>query len=88
MSNKPLEIKVECYAGYKGDEKPVSLVLKTRKIRIAEIIDQWISPEHRYFKVRAEDGGIYIVRNDTKTHTWELIVYDSGTKPDLRLSST
>ena len=31
------------------------------RVEVAEVIDQWLSPEHRYFKVRDVDAHIYIV---------------------------
>ena len=35
-----------------------------------------------------KDGGVFILRQDSETHTWELTLFDSGTRPDTRLSST
>ena len=49
-------IKVECYSGYKADEKPVSFSLYSKKLMVEKIIDQWRTPEFEYFKVMADDG--------------------------------
>jgi hypothetical protein len=43
-------------------------------MEIAEILDRWLDPNHRYFKVRADDDGIYLLRHDTNSGDWELDV--------------
>jgi RNA 3'-terminal phosphate cyclase len=51
-------------------------------------VDRWLDPRHRYFKVRGDDGGIYILRHDTARDRWELTLFDSGTRDETRLPST
>ena len=65
-------IQVQCYAGYKSDEKPISLVLDGKKLTIERIIDQWRSPDYEYFKVLADDGKGYLLRNDARKGEWAL----------------
>jgi len=36
------------------------------------ILDRWMAPEHRYFKVKAEDGRSFVLRHDTASGDWEL----------------
>lgn len=86
MSTLPL--RVECYEGYRGQQEPRRFFIGERLVDIEEITDRWLSPEHRYFKVRGNDKGIYILRHDTKSGEWELTMYDSGRRNDSRLSST
>ena len=81
-------IKVECYAGYRGEESPVRFHLGERSIEVMEILDRWIAPAHRYFKLRGDDNGIYILRHATEDDTWEMTMFDSGSRQDKRLSST
>jgi len=50
---------VECYAGYRGEETPRRVGLAGAKIEIAEVVDRWLAPDHRYFKVREVDGDLY-----------------------------
>ena len=83
MDNARIEIKVSCYAGYKGEETPRSFSLKDRQIEVIEVVDRWIAPDHRYFKVRGDDGALYILRHDISTDLWELTLYDS-TQPQGR----
>ncbi len=65
-------IKVECYAGYKADEKPISFTLDGNKLMVDKIIDQWRGPEFEYFKVLADDGKAYLLRHDEKNGEWAL----------------
>ncbi len=83
-----LVVKVECYAGYRGEESPQRFYLREKPIAIKEILDRWLSPDHRYFKVGGEDNGIYILRHHTESLEWELIMFDSGKREETRLSST
>ena len=83
-----LRVHVRCYAGHRGEETPSSFRLGKRKVKVMEVIDRWLAPDDRYFKVRGDDGGIYILRHDVATAVWEMILYDSGTREDTRLSST
>jgi hypothetical protein len=88
MDDGRLVIRVECYAGYQGEETPRCLYLGPRRIRVEEVLDRWLAPEHRYFKLRGDDGGIYIVRYDSAADHWELTLFDGGRAANTRLSST
>ena len=80
MSDQPLSVSVECYAGYRGEETPVRFQLRDRHIEVDEILDRWLAPDHRYFKVRAGEG-IYILSNDTISGAWELTMFERGANP-------
>lgn len=43
--------------------------LKTRRLR-------WLAPDHRYFKLRVQDGATYILRHDVISAAWELVLFD------------
>jgi hypothetical protein len=77
MNETRIVIQVSCYAGYRGEETPQRFSLKDRQIEIVEILDRWLAPDHRYFKVRDDDGALYILRHDLSTGQWELTMYDS-----------
>ena len=81
-------VRVECYAGYRAEESPRRFFIGKREIEVVEIIDRWLDPAHSHFKVRGDDGGIYILRYDQDSGSWEMILFDSGTHADSRLSST
>lgn len=88
MSEAIATIRVECYAGHRGEEAPRRFFLGERAIKVVEIVDRWLAPEHRYFKVRGDDGGVYILRQDVAKDIWEMTLFDSGTRTETRLSST
>jgi hypothetical protein len=67
-----MQIRVQCYAGHRGEEEPRALDLGDRRLDVMEIIDRWLAPEHRYFKVQADDGGVYILRHDEAAGEWEM----------------
>ena len=73
-----LRIGVECYAGYKGEQTPRALVLGDRRITVVAVIDQWLAPDHRYFKLRGDDGDVYLVRQDAGSAEWTLTMFRSG----------
>ncbi len=65
-------VKVECYAGYRGDQRPVRFTLGLNTFEVREIEDQWYSPDARYFRVRAGDGCLYVLRHDEVGDQWTL----------------
>ena len=71
-------IKVECYAGYTGEETPRVLVLGDRRVAVVDVIDRWLAPDHRYFKIRGDDGNLYIVRQDVASGEWTLTMFERG----------
>jgi hypothetical protein len=73
-----LRIAVECYAGYKGEETPRTIVLGGRRITVADVIDCWLAPDHRYFKIRGDDDHLYIIRQDVESGDWMLTMFERG----------
>lgn len=71
-------IQVECYAGYRGEETPRRIQMATYKIEIIKIVDRWLSPDHRYYKILGSDDATYIIRHDSENWQWELVYYQSG----------
>lgn len=77
MNKDSLSLQVECYAGYRGEQTPRRFSIGTRNLEVLDVIDQWLEPDHRYFKVRGDDDGIYILRHDVASNRWELTLYDA-----------
>ncbi len=75
MSKSNLRVVVSCYAGYRSEETPTEFLLGARKIRVVEVMDRWLAPDHRYFKVRGDDAGVYILRHDVTAGRWELTMF-------------
>ena len=85
--NRPA-LHVVCRRGETGESAPARFALGTRELNVVDIIDRWLDPDHTYFKVRADDGGVYILRHDIGQGRWELKLFDAGRHSESRLSST
>lgn len=70
-----MEVHVECYAGHRGEETPRIILFDGRRVEITEVLDQWLSPDHRYFKVSGSDGALYILRHDVPGQCWTVTFY-------------
>ena len=75
MSEQLFRIFVECYAGYRGEETPLRFRLGDRVVEVSEVVDRWLAPDHRYFKVHASDGSLYILRYDSLADEWEMTFF-------------
>jgi hypothetical protein len=82
------DIRVECYAGYRADERPLRFVLRGREFQVEELDGQWFSPAAIYFRVRANDGNFYVLRHDEVQDSWTLDAFraarlseDAGSSP-------
>jgi hypothetical protein len=60
------------------EETPRTLILGDRRISIVEILDRWLAPDHRYFKVTGQGGDLYILRQDAASGAWELTLFQRG----------
>lgn len=79
-----LELRVDCYAGYRGEETPRRLTFGGHPIAVVEVLDRWLAPDHRYFKVKGDDGAIYIIRHDPIRQQWQLSGYKASPAVDRR----
>lgn len=67
-----MKLRVHCYSGRKADERPVRFELGERAYLVVEVVDQWYGPDSDFFKIRADDGNLYILRRHTPTGEWSL----------------
>ena len=69
-----MRVRVECYSGRKADERPIRFQLDNHDYMVEEVLDQWHGPSDMFFKVRADDGNLYILRQDRATpdEAWSL----------------
>jgi hypothetical protein len=63
-------IHVECYAGRKADERPVRFRINDRDYMVDEIVEQWYGPDDSFYKLRADDDNVYLLRHHTSTGIW------------------
>ncbi len=68
-------VRVECYSGFKADERPMRFVLGERDLDVLEIEDCWYSPGETYFRILASDGDRYVLRHIDAQDSWTLAAY-------------
>lgn len=74
-------VKVECYAGYKGEERPVRVLFGERTEEVKIVEDRWYSPGATYFRVVMESGDRYILRHDDAQDAWTIEGFRGATGP-------
>ena len=69
-----MKLEVDCYSGRTGDERPVRFRLYGHEYMVEDVLDQWYGPSDAFYKVRADDGNLYILRRETSTPdvSWHL----------------
>lgn len=73
-----LALKVECYAGYKADERPLRFTAQAAGApthEVKEVLDQWYGPGYTCFKVRADDDNLYVLKHHEQDDLWTLESY-------------
>lgn len=78
-----MAVRVECYAGYRGEQEPLAFWLGERRIGVCAVVDRWYSPAQRWFKVEGDDGDVYILRHDETRGAWELAAFTSARSPGI-----
>jgi len=78
----PIDIRVECYSGDREEETPRVMHFKDRRVIVAEIVDRWLAPDHRYFKLLGDDQCLYIIRYDVVTSIWQMIFFQDRDVPN------
>jgi hypothetical protein len=73
-----MRVWVETYAGHGGVEMPRRFRLDAREIEVVDNLDQWHGAHDRYFRVKGDDGNLYILRLDEIRTEWELIMFQSA----------
>jgi len=70
-------IQVECYSGYKANERPIVFTFHEHRHEVLEILDRWyeggIKPDDpviNYFKIKTNDGSIFLLRYVASSDCW------------------
>ena len=72
------QVQVECYAGYRADERPVRLKLGEQTLDVEEVEDRWYSPGETYFRVRVTGGDHYVLKHVEAQDVWSVEGYRSA----------
>jgi hypothetical protein len=68
-----MKTQVQCYAGYRGEEEPRAFYLGERRVDVMAVVERWLSPDHRCFRVQTYDGGVYVLCHDEARNEWEVM---------------
>ena len=81
------KIHVECYGGYKVNERPVAFTFQGRRWEVVEIVDCWYEGNRQaglsaldYFKVRTCEGETFLLRCNALVNAWAIAVPGNITK--------
>ncbi len=75
-----MAIRVDCYAGYRGEEEPRAFWLGERRLEVVELEDRWYGPDYRYFRCLADDGDRYVLRHDDASGEWDLAAFTAAAR--------
>ncbi|MBW2056665.1 MAG: hypothetical protein JRH07_01095 [Deltaproteobacteria bacterium] len=76
-----MRLRVECYSGYKVNERPLAFYMGEKRLNVRELLDQWHGEDHDYFKLRADDGNTYILKYQRFRDYWELVFFSAPDVP-------
>ena len=76
-NSNDMNVQVECYSGRKAEERPLRFRVDGHEYVVEEVLDQWYGPEDVFFKVRADDGNVYVLRHRTSVADgeWDLVSF-------------
>jgi hypothetical protein len=87
-----MRVKVEAYAGHTANERPLRFTLGERTVVVTEVLDRWYGEQERYFRVRAQDGDVYVLKCSDCGDRWELMSFtgrgSQGTDPRRAIDKT
>jgi hypothetical protein len=66
------DLRVECYSGYKADERPLRIWLRGKPLGVETVEDRWYSPGVTFFRVLVTGGDRYLLKRCEAQQTWEL----------------
>ena len=75
-----LVVRVECYSGFKADERPLRLHLGGRTLEVTAVEDRWYAPGETYFRVLTADGDRYVLRHTEAQDVWVLSAFRAETR--------
>lgn len=70
-----IKIKVECYSGYKANERPLRFYIGNEALEVKKLLDRWFGEEADFFKLVADDGNKYLLKYDRQGDSWEMTMY-------------
>jgi len=76
MAERP--VLVTCYSGQIYAERPASLIWQGIEHKVKQIEKEWQEPGARLFKVRTEDGRLFILSYNDRGDKWSAFELVKG----------
>ena len=70
-------LKVECCSSDILDQDPIAFTLMDRQYKVSDVIDHWYGEGVIFFKVKADDDNIYLLKHYKLQDHWDLILYQN-----------
>lgn len=67
-----MSLQVETYSGSRLHERPRRFFWQDRWLEVQEVLANWQTPDYLAFKVKAEDGCVYLLRYRQIQDSWEI----------------
>jgi len=77
-------LRVECYSGWKADERPTRIWLRGVCLEIEEVEDRWYSPGVTFFRVIVAGGDRYVLKCCEGQERWELEGFRAASSAERR----
>ena len=74
-------VRVECYSGYKAEERPIRVWLGDAALEVEQIEDRWYSPGFSFFRIVVTGGDRYVLRRDDAQDVWTLEAFRARRVP-------
>jgi hypothetical protein len=67
-----MKVVVETLSGYRADDQPRRFSIAGVCREVLSVDDRWYGPDDDWFRVRADDGHVYVLRHSRENDTWTL----------------
>ena len=81
-------VSVECYSGFKVNERPRAFVFRGKRHTVRDVLDRWYEggtdpgrPPADYFKVLTEKGEEFILCYHTLFDRWAILLEEEKERP-------
>jgi hypothetical protein len=81
-----VSVRVECYAGYKGDERPLRVWLGHNCFEVETVEDRWYSPGASFFRIVVAGGDRYLLKHYEAQNMWELAGFRAAIRASVLLT--
>ena len=63
---------VECHSGYRYAQRPVAFAWQGERKMVEAVLDQWLTPEKRGFRVITPDQQIFELYYEVAADEWQV----------------